>query len=168
MPRRISLNWPLDAQSSSEDGEDGDGDGGDGGGGGGGVAFFNRRAFHQELFAKPPRTVNDDIWTFNSQGSSQWDGLRHYGYQKEKLFYNGVTMEDIHCHHHHQQQQHAGGVDGKKKKKKKEKKSTVNGIHGMCVTFTVPDIWGGVCVTHTHRERGRGRGRGEENDGLLT
>jgi hypothetical protein len=24
------------------------------------------------------------------------DGLRHYGYQKEKKFYNGVTMEDIH------------------------------------------------------------------------
>jgi len=137
MSCRISLNWPLDAQSSNEDGGYGDGDGG---GGGGGIAFFNRRAFHQELFAKPPRTVNDDIWTFNSQGSSQWDGLRHYGYQKEKLFYNGVTMEDIHCHHQ-QQQQHAGGVDGKEKKKK----STVNGIHGACVTLLSP-ISGELCV----------------------
>jgi hypothetical protein len=24
------------------------------------------------------------------------DGLRHYGYQKEAKFYNGVTLEDIH------------------------------------------------------------------------
>jgi hypothetical protein len=36
------------------------------------------------------------------------DGLRHYGYQKEARFYNGVTLEDIHG----------------------ENKSTVNGIHG--------------------------------------
>ncbi|KAK4453182.1 hypothetical protein QBC34DRAFT_446558 [Podospora aff. communis PSN243] len=78
---RISLNWSLKAQPPS--------------------AFFNRRTFHHEIFAKPPRTVNDDVWAFNSQGSSQWDGLRHFGYQKEKLFYNGVTMVDIH------------GVDGK-------------------------------------------------------
>jgi hypothetical protein len=32
---------------------------------------------------KAPRVVNDDIWTFNSQVSSQWDGLRHFAYQKE-------------------------------------------------------------------------------------
>lgn len=73
---RVSLNWPLDAQSKG--------------------SFFERKLFHQELFAKPPRTVNDDIWTFNTQVSSQWDGLRHFAYQKEKKFYNGVTMDDIH------------------------------------------------------------------------
>ncbi|KAK0651808.1 hypothetical protein B0T16DRAFT_454228 [Cercophora newfieldiana] len=73
---RVSLNWALNAQSPG--------------------AFFNRRIFHHDVFAKPPRTVNDDIWTFNSQGSSQWDGVRHFGYQKEKLFYNGVAMSDIH------------------------------------------------------------------------
>lgn len=44
--------------------------------------------------------------------SSQWDGFRHFGYQKEKKFYNGVTLEDIH------------GTDAK------GKKTTVNGIHG--------------------------------------
>ncbi|KAK5656123.1 hypothetical protein OQA88_4883 [Cercophora sp. LCS_1] len=87
---RISMNWPLNAQKKG--------------------SFFARRIFHQDLFAKPPRTVNDDVWTFNSQGSSQWDGLRHFGYQKEKVFYNGVTMEDIH------------GVD------ERGEKSTVNGI----------------------------------------
>ncbi|ORY71572.1 uncharacterized protein BCR38DRAFT_480076 [Pseudomassariella vexata] len=88
--QRISLNWPLNAQPRR--------------------SFFQRAVFHQDLLAKPPMTVNDDVWTFNSQVSTQWDGLRHFGFQKEKLFYNGVTMEDIH------------GVD------EKGKKSTVNGI----------------------------------------
>ncbi|KAI4863242.1 hypothetical protein F4820DRAFT_427740 [Hypoxylon rubiginosum] len=88
---RISLNWPLDAQPES--------------------AFFQRQVFHQELIRKAPRIVNDDVWTFNSQVSTQWDGLRHFAYQREERFYNGVTMEDI----------HGVGADGKK--------STVNGIH---------------------------------------
>lgn len=89
---RVSLNWPLDAQGES--------------------GFFQRKLFHQELFQKPPRIVNDDVWTFNTQVSSQWDGFRHFGYQKEKKFYNGVTLEDIH------------GKDAN------GKKTTVNGIHG--------------------------------------
>ncbi|KAI0834568.1 hypothetical protein F5Y06DRAFT_289666 [Hypoxylon sp. FL0890] len=88
---RISLNWPLDAQPKS--------------------SFFQRQVFHQELIRKDPRIVNDDVWTFNTQVSTQWDGLRHFAYQREKLFYNGVTMEDI----------HGVGEDGKK--------ATVNGIH---------------------------------------
>ncbi|KAI2621742.1 hypothetical protein GGR54DRAFT_78116 [Hypoxylon sp. NC1633] len=88
---RISLNWPLDAQPET--------------------AFFQRQVFHQQLIRKDPRIVNDDVWSFNSQVSTQWDGLRHFGYQREALFYNGVTMEDI----------HGAGPDGKK--------STVNGIH---------------------------------------
>lgn len=92
---RVSLNWPLDAQ-----GEHG---------------FFQRKLFHQELFQKPPRIVNDDVWTFNTQVSSQWDGFRHFGYQKEKKFYNGVTLEDIH------------GKDAN------GKKTTVNGIQGESV-----------------------------------
>ena len=33
--------------------------------------------------------------TINTQGSSHWDGLRHYPYQDSKLYYNGVTQEDI-------------------------------------------------------------------------
>jgi hypothetical protein len=93
---RVSLNWTLDAQSKG--------------------SFFARKLFHQELFAKHPRTVNDDIWTFNTQVSSQWDGLRHFAYQKEKKFYNGVTMEDI----------HSTDSNGDK--------TTVNGIQG--VTFS--------------------------------
>ncbi|GAB7361934.1 hypothetical protein MBLNU230_g1972t1 [Neophaeotheca triangularis] len=73
---RISLNWPLDAQ--------------------GDAPFFGRRAFHKHVYQKPPRVVNDDEWRFNTQSSSQWDGLRHFGYQKEAVFYNGVTLADIH------------------------------------------------------------------------
>lgn len=56
---------------------------------------------------KDPLVVNDDIVsplpgpsasksyltrtqiTFNTQGSSQWDSLRHFAYQKDKKFYNG-------------------------------------------------------------------------------
>ncbi|KAB5545709.1 hypothetical protein GE09DRAFT_1289235 [Coniochaeta sp. 2T2.1] len=74
---RVSLNWPLNAQSKG--------------------SFFARQKFHQDMFAKHPRCVNDDVWSFNTQVSSQWDGLRHYAYQGEKRFYNGVTMEDIHA-----------------------------------------------------------------------
>ncbi|KAI9703543.1 MAG: hypothetical protein M1820_005847 [Bogoriella megaspora] len=74
---RVSLNWPLDAQKD--------------------IPFFNRQAFHKHVYEKPPRCVNDDTWTFNTQSSSQWDGLRHFAYQKERKFYNGVTMDQIHA-----------------------------------------------------------------------
>ena len=73
---RISLNWPLNAQSK--------------------LPFFGRQVFHHNIYQKAPRIVNDDIWTFNTQSSSQWDGLRHFAYQKEAKFYNGVTLDDIH------------------------------------------------------------------------
>ncbi|GME63438.1 hypothetical protein GTA08_BOTSDO05670 [Neofusicoccum parvum] len=76
---RISLDWPLDAQ--------------------GDVPFFGRQVFHKHVYQKPPRIVNDDVWTFNTQSSSQWDGLRHFAYQKEQRFYNGVTLDDIHGEH---------------------------------------------------------------------
>ncbi|KAK6219950.1 hypothetical protein QIS74_05452 [Colletotrichum tabaci] len=59
--------------------------------------FFARRVFHHDLFRKHPRFVNDDVWIFNSQSSSQWDGLRHFGYQKEERFYNGVSMDEVHA-----------------------------------------------------------------------
>ncbi|GKT84672.1 hypothetical protein Ct61P_02522 [Colletotrichum tofieldiae] len=88
---RVSLNWSLTAQPAP---------------------FFARRAFHHDLFRKHPRFVNDDVWTFNSQSSSQWDGLRHFGYQKEERFYNGVSMDEVHA------------VDGE------GRRSTVNGIQG--------------------------------------
>jgi hypothetical protein len=39
--------------------------------------------------------VHDDLWSFNTQSSTQWDGFRHFGYQKEAKFYNGRTLGDI-------------------------------------------------------------------------
>ncbi|KAJ2904844.1 hypothetical protein MKZ38_007036 [Zalerion maritima] len=74
---RVSLNLRIDAQ-------------------GGGSSFFHRKPFHQNIFRVGDFYVNDEEWTFNSQVSSQWDGPRHFGYQKDQKFYNGVTMEDIH------------------------------------------------------------------------
>lgn len=41
------------------------------------------------------RTVNDDHLNFNTQCSSQWDGFRHYGYQKAERYYNGHTQEEL-------------------------------------------------------------------------
>lgn len=41
------------------------------------------------------RTVNDDYVAFNTQGSSQWDGFRHYGYQQAKRFYGNVRIEEL-------------------------------------------------------------------------
>jgi hypothetical protein len=43
------------------------------------VPAFGRQAFHQKVVHKAPRTVNDDILTFNTQASSQWDGFWHFG-----------------------------------------------------------------------------------------
>jgi hypothetical protein len=41
------------------------------------------------------RNVFDDVYdNFNTQSSSQWDGLRHYGHPKYG-FYNGVSEEQI-------------------------------------------------------------------------
>jgi len=70
--------------------------------------------------------VNDDIWTFNTQINSQWDRLRHFAYQKEELFYNGVTLEDIHGESFSREQ--GGGPGGFNLTRNTT--STVNGIQG--------------------------------------
>ncbi|KAH8726437.1 putative cyclase-domain-containing protein [Phaeosphaeriaceae sp. PMI808] len=41
------------------------------------------------------RTANDDHLDINTQSSSQWDGFKHYGYQKAKRYYNNRTQEQI-------------------------------------------------------------------------
>lgn len=38
---------------------------------------------------------HDDVLHFNTQGSSQWDGLRHVGIQESGFYYNGVRHDDI-------------------------------------------------------------------------
>ncbi len=55
---RVSLDWDLDKPSHP---------------------FFGRQIFYHHIHSKAPRTVNDDIVLFNTQCSSQWDGLRHFG-----------------------------------------------------------------------------------------
>lgn len=82
---RISTDWPLGAMTKP---------------------CFGRQPFKQQIHHKAPRTVNDDILTLNTQSSSQWDGLRHFGWQKEKVYFNGIEQDAI-------------------------MNSDVNGIHGM-------------------------------------
>lgn len=57
--------------------------------------LFGRQAFVKNVYLRSPRSVFDDTWSFNTQSSSQWDGLRHFGYQKAARFYNGRTAGDI-------------------------------------------------------------------------
>lgn len=59
------------------------------------VPAFSRQGFQQKIHHKAPRAVNDDILTFNTQSSSQWDGFRHFGYQEHKLFFNNRKQEDF-------------------------------------------------------------------------
>jgi len=57
---------------------------------------FHRQPFHQRIHHKAPRTINDDILTFNTQSSTQWDGFRHVGYQDHKVYFNGCTQPEVH------------------------------------------------------------------------
>ncbi|ETN47172.1 uncharacterized protein HMPREF1541_01363 [Cyphellophora europaea CBS 101466] len=72
---RVPLDAPLDFQAKNP--------------------LFHRQAFVKDVYQKKPRIVHDDTWTFNTQSSTQWDGLRHFGYQKAQRFYNDTTLEDI-------------------------------------------------------------------------
>lgn len=56
---------------------------------------FGRSPLEHVIKHKEPRTVNDDMLHFNTQTSSQWDGFRHFGYQREKLYYNGMRQDEV-------------------------------------------------------------------------
>ncbi|KAF1994990.1 hypothetical protein P154DRAFT_446389 [Amniculicola lignicola CBS 123094] len=76
---RVSLDWSLNLPSHPS---------------------FGRPPFEWELRNKTTpdgkrRMVNDDYVRFNTQGSSQWDGFRHYGYVQGKLYYGGRTQEEV-------------------------------------------------------------------------
>ncbi|KAJ2898501.1 hypothetical protein MKZ38_003851 [Zalerion maritima] len=79
---RVSLDWPLNKPSHPS---------------------FGRAPFKSRLVNRTgpgtdgtrTRCVNDDILHFNTQCSSQWDGFRHYGYQKAMRYYNNVSHEDL-------------------------------------------------------------------------
>ncbi|KIW85650.1 hypothetical protein Z517_01042 [Fonsecaea pedrosoi CBS 271.37] len=72
---RVPLDAPLDFQGQKP--------------------LFGRQVFVKDVYQKKPRVVHDDTWSFNTQSSTQWDGLRHFGYQKAGRFYNDTTVEDI-------------------------------------------------------------------------
>ncbi|KAL3478374.1 putative cyclase-domain-containing protein [Aspergillus californicus] len=56
---------------------------------------FGRKPFTQELVNKAPRVVNDDILTFNTQTSTQWDGFRHFGNQTHGCYFNGHNLDNL-------------------------------------------------------------------------
>lgn len=70
---RVSTDWALNSMT---------------------VPCFGRSAFEHTVKNKAPRPVNDDVLTFNTQSSSQWDGFRHYG-AKDGSYFNGCSLEDI-------------------------------------------------------------------------
>ncbi|SPO06780.1 uncharacterized protein DNG_09474 [Cephalotrichum gorgonifer] len=49
--------------------------------------LLGRAGFEQKIVDKDPLVVNDDVVTFNTQVSSQWDSLRHFA----------VTQTDVHA-----------------------------------------------------------------------
>lgn len=76
---RVSLDWPLDKPSYPSFGR----------------PPVEWRMVNKRSAAGERRHVNDDVLRFNTQGSSQWDGFRHFGYQKAGRYYGGRTQEDI-------------------------------------------------------------------------
>ncbi|KAJ3528953.1 hypothetical protein NM208_g9974 [Fusarium decemcellulare] len=52
-----------------------------------------RKACTHRIIAKGH--ANDDELDINTQGSSHWDGPRHYPYQETLQYYNGITQGDI-------------------------------------------------------------------------
>ncbi|MDP9373942.1 MAG: cyclase family protein [Chloroflexota bacterium] len=57
--------------------------------------LFGREALRHEL-KRRRHMVNDDVYhEFNTQSSSHWDGLTHYGNAACACFYNGVTPEQV-------------------------------------------------------------------------
>lgn len=71
---RVSLDWHLNKPSHPS---------------------FDRPSFQCTLQNNKGQTINDDHLSFNTQCSSQWDGFRHFGYQKARRFYGGRTQQDI-------------------------------------------------------------------------
>lgn len=56
--------------------------------------LFNRQAL-QHTINRRRQNVHDDLYSnFNTQTSSQWDGLTHFGHQVYG-FYNGATADDV-------------------------------------------------------------------------
>ncbi|TCD71669.1 hypothetical protein EIP91_005435 [Steccherinum ochraceum] len=73
--KSICLNWPLNFPAKP---------------------LFDRQAAVHESWLKPSGHVHDDSIQINTQSGSQWDGLKHFGLAKQKMFYNGVSVDQLH------------------------------------------------------------------------
>lgn len=71
---RIRLDWPLDKPS---------------------YPTFERRRFEHDVLEKTPGVMNDDVIHINTQSSTQWDGFRHFAYQRSKQYFMGHTQADF-------------------------------------------------------------------------
>ncbi len=56
--------------------------------------LFNRQTLRHTIHRRRQNVFDDIYDSFNTQSSSQWDGLRHYGH-RQFGFYNSVTEEQI-------------------------------------------------------------------------
>src|SRR5262249_32668013 len=56
--------------------------------------LFNRAATRHTIIRRRHNVFDDVYDNFNTQSSSQWDGLRHNGH-RQYGFYNGVTGDQI-------------------------------------------------------------------------
>lgn len=76
--QRVALNWDLTKLD---------------------IANFNRAPTQHHIMSLLGGAGFDDVYIFNPQQSSQWDGLRHfsspYPGSSQRLFYGGVTSSDI-------------------------------------------------------------------------
>lgn len=79
--RRVSLNWELTKLD---------------------IANFNRAPAQHHIVPLFGGIAYDDVYIFNPQQSSQWDGLRHFSSPlpteadpKRRLFYGGTTSAEI-------------------------------------------------------------------------
>ncbi|ORY16024.1 putative cyclase-domain-containing protein [Clohesyomyces aquaticus] len=76
---RVSLDWALNNPTFPSFGR----------------PEFNWKMINRSHPDGTKRIVNDDELHINTQSSSQWDGFRHYGYQKAGLYYGGRSQQDV-------------------------------------------------------------------------
>ncbi|KAF2494391.1 hypothetical protein BU16DRAFT_487492 [Lophium mytilinum] len=58
-------------------------------------AEIRKKSTHNVLTKNFGMFCLDDEVSFNTQSSSQWDGLLHYAHQERQEFYNGVKYADV-------------------------------------------------------------------------
>ncbi|KAI5803672.1 putative cyclase-domain-containing protein [Geopyxis carbonaria] len=70
---RVSLDWPLNVPR---------------------LGFFGRPPVVHTVIQNGNNSMSDTL-ELNTQSSTQWDGMRHYGYAEEKLWYGGRTRDQV-------------------------------------------------------------------------